>query len=404
MSNWKTFLRRSETIGRVMDHIRCAQTKRRYYALCAHYASRAKRTDLVGRGPSNGRGRRDGHEARPGLTQERLRMVWVGVDQDQDVAGIVQGLEAFGEVCPFVSDDGRYGQIWPRSGDVRPIRELNGQRLLSFVRKTMQTGPLHVLVGQMWNMSMDPRVLGQIRAMGVPIVNIAMDDRHTFKHWKRNGLWTGTYGLIPSLDLACTAAKECREWYVGEGCRAIYLPEASDPHIFRPSDIEKTQDVCFIGAKYGIREKIVSALRRAGISVTTRGSGWPEGRIATSDIPNLFAQSRIVLGVGTIRTCPDFYALKMRDFDAPMSGTLYLTHHNPDLEALYDIGKEIETYSHVDECIDKVHYYMKNPTAAQSVGQAGRQRAERDHTWRKRFEQVLATLGLIQRRYLPREG
>ena len=78
-----------------------------------------------------------------------------------------------------------------------------------------------------------------------------------------------------------------------------------------------------------------------------------------------------------------------------MSGSLYITHDNPDLYDLFEIGKEIVTYRTPEECADKVSYYLNHQDEAKAVGKAGRERAIHDHTWEKRFEQIFEVLGLL---------
>jgi hypothetical protein len=157
-------------------------------------------------------------------------------------------------------------------------------------------------------------------------------------------------------------------------------------------ELPKIHDVGFVGAKYGIREKIVLALRGAGVSVTAYGNGWEEGRLAPESTPKFFAQCKIVLGVGTVGHCTDFYALKMRDFDAPMSGSFYLTHDNPDLNSVYAVGREIVTYRTAQQCVEKARYYLAHETERETIAQAGWRRAAAEHTWQHRFATLLMEL------------
>jgi spore maturation protein CgeB len=190
-----------------------------------------------------------------------------------------------------------------------------------------------------------------------------------------------------------TAAPECVEWYLKEGRAAVFMPEASDPDIFHPMpDLPKIHDISFVGACYGIRREVVLALRRAGISVTAFGRGWEGGRLSVSRVPKLFAQSRIVLGVGTIGHCRDFCSLKMRDFDAPMSGSLYLAQSNPDLDVLYENRQEIVTYRSVGECVETARYLLEAPAVRESIAKRGWWRAVTSHTWRGRFSGLLDIL------------
>ena len=177
--------------------------------------------------------------------------------------------------------------------------------------------------------------------------------------------------------------------------KAMFFPEASDAGLFRPMpELPKLHDVSFVGARYGIREQLVMALRAAGVRVSAYGTGWEAGRLGNEAVPRLFAQSRLVLGVGTIGYCKDFFALKLRDFDGPMSGSLYLTHANPDLDGLYRAGQEIATYRDTQECVARARHLLAADGERENMARAGRARASTDHTWERRFGQLFAALGV----------
>src|SRR4051794_628294 len=86
--------------------------------------------------------------------------------------------------------------------------------------------------------------------------------------------------------------------------------------------------------------------------------------------------------------------VRLRDFEAPMCQTCYLTGHTEEIKEFYEIGREIDTYRSADELIDKTRFYLEHPGAAESLRSAGCKRARRDHTWTQRFQQVFAKIGL----------
>lgn len=324
------------------------------------------------------------------------RIFFLGTDEQQDRSGIIQALGRLGELMYFTRADGSYGQNYPGSEQDR--RRTNSERLRHQFAILEANGKLpDILIAQTWAGYIDPKLLGEFRdRFGTVIVNIGMDDRHQYWGRQVGGEWWGTRGLIPYLDLALTAAPECVEWYEKEGCPARFFPEASDPDIFQPMpELPKIHDVCFVGGRYGIREKVVQALRNAGVQVASYGAGWEGGRLENKDVPKLFAQSKIVLGIGTIGHCDDFYALKMRDFDGPMSGSCYLTHENPDLRLVYKLDEEIATYRSVSDCVDKVRWYLSHEDVREQIAQAGRIRALAEHTWDKRFQSLLRFVNIL---------
>jgi spore maturation protein CgeB len=319
-------------------------------------------------------------------------VLFVGTDREQDYSGLVQALMRVSRLTIFEHAPGKHGQLWPGSpAEFEEARRHNGAVLSAYVDRLVSDGGAGVIVGQMWGLSMDWRALARAREKGMEIINIAMDDRHSFTAQRlADRSSSGTSGIAPFVSLSCTAAPECVAWYEAEGHRAVFFPEASDESIFCPGD-RKEIDVCFVGARYGIREKLVGALIRAGVRVQAYGTGWPNGRIPTEEVPSLFSRSRIILGSGTIGHGDDFMALKLRDFDAAMSGSMYLTHYNPDLTALFEMDREIVTYRGEDDLVSIVRHFLESDREREAIGEAGRKRCTSEHTWNERVVSLLGS-------------
>jgi spore maturation protein CgeB len=362
--------------------------KREYGATVARYASMPQSRsfqELIREHPVG--------NVRSAEIGRQLRIFFLGTDEQQDRSGTLQALAKISDLTYFTRADGSYGQNDPALPLIR--KRANTERLWELIDEQADRGkPPDILIAQTWACLIEPEIFTRIRqSFGTVIINISMDDRHQYWGEKINGNWGGTFPLIPHIDLALTAAPECADWYMKDGCPSLFFPEASDPDIFHPMpELPKTHDVCFVGGCYGIREKIVDALRNAGIRVSAFGSGWKSGRIDIDLVPKLFAQSKIILGIGTIGHCKDFYALKMRDFDAPMSGSFYITHDNHDLNLVYHVGQEIMTYTAIPDCVDKIRYFIEHDRAREEIAQQGWKRATGEHTWSNRFGGLLSVL------------
>ena len=61
---------------------------------------------------------------------------------------------------------------------------------------------------------------------------------------------------------------------------------------------------------------------------------------------------------------------------------------------MFEPGEEILTYQDEGELLDKVKYYLKHEDEGESIRIAGRQRALKDHTYQRRFEQLFREIGL----------
>jgi hypothetical protein len=84
--------------------------------------------------------------------------------------------------------------------------------------------------------------------------------------------------------------------------------------------------------------------------------------------------------------------VRLRDFEGPMCRACYLTGHTDEITEFYDVGREIETYRTPDELVDKTRFYLAHPDVAEKLREAGYRRALRDHTWKRRFEKLLACI------------
>ena len=80
--------------------------------------------------------------------------------------------------------------------------------------------------------------------------------------------------------------------------------------------------------------------------------------------------------------------VRLRDFEGPMCRACYLTGHTDELGEFYEVGKEIDTYRSPEELVEKTRYYLSHPASAEALREAGYRRAIRDHTWRRRFEEL----------------
>ena len=99
---------------------------------------------------------------------------------------------------------------------------------------------------------------------------------------------------------------------------------------------------------------------------------WADGKVGSELIPHV----------------------RLRDFEAPMCRTCYLTGHTDEIEEFYEVGTEIDCYRSPEELVEKCRFYLAHPEAAKRLREAGFQRARRDHTWVRRFQELFEKIGL----------
>lgn len=324
--------------------------------------------------------------------EKRLRIFLFGANEAQDKTGFFQALQKISDLVVFKNQKGEYGP----EHDAEPFKKIyierNDAAFLKQLEAAHKEAPIDILIGQMWAHRMSSSVLCKAQSLGIITLNIAMDDRLPW-HWGyESGIRLGAIGLKDGVDLTLTTSPECCAWYWCENAPAVYFPLGSDPDLFLPS--KKTIDVCFVGSKYGIREQIVNTLIAAGIHVEAFGPGWPNGPIDSDQVAEVFNKSRIILGIGTVGYNNDLFTLKLRDFDAPMAGALYITHRTPELQQLFTEDEEIAFYEDERQAAEKIKKFLASPTLLEQMGSKARVKACQLYSWEKRLAAAFAHIGI----------
>jgi spore maturation protein CgeB len=275
-------------------------------------------------------------------------------------------------------------------------KALMNKALVEKIRTWMAEEPADVIFMYVSGEWVEPDSLLALRSFGVPMINLALNDKEHFVGKVRSGRAFGARDICRCFDLCWTSTQDALVKYCVEGARPIYLPEGANPDIHKPYPLEKTIDVSFVGQCYGNRAAVIQELIRHGIEVTVYGFGWPNGPLAIDEMVKLYSRSRINLGFGGVEGHPETFCLKGRDFEIPMSGGLYLTEDHPELHRFFKVGEEILTYSGTQDLIQKIRRYLAHPEEAEAIRKKGYERSLKEHTWENRFSKVFHLLGILQ--------
>nr|WP_321399783.1 glycosyltransferase [uncultured Desulfobacter sp.] len=240
-----------------------------------------------------------------------------------------------------------------------------------------------------------PETVKTIAALGVPIINLALNDKESFVGKIHNGQAMGARDICRFCHLCWTSTEDALVKYVAEGALPIYLPEGGNPEIHKPYLVDKDIDVSFVGQCYGNRPIIINKLCERGIPIKAYGYNWPAGPLSTEEMVKIYSRSKINLGFGGVAGLNETFCLKGRDFEIPMSGGFYLTEHNEELERCFLPGKEIATYHNFEDLVEKINFYLRNETEREKIRCNGYDVAVRRHTWESRFEKIFSILGIL---------
>jgi hypothetical protein len=301
-------------------------------------------------------------------------------------------LEQFGTVRHFDWFEAFNHSVksWRKSGKA----QMN-QALLKKVSKWVHESRVDIIFMYVSGELVEPETLAAIRSIGVPMINLALNDKEHFVGKIRGGRAFGARDICRYFDLCWTSTEDALVKYCVEGARPIYLPEGANPDIHKPHDLERSIDVSFVGQCYGNRAAVIQEIIKHGIDVQAYGFGWPNGPLAIEDMVKLYSKSKINLGFGGVEGHTDTFCLKGRDFEIPMSGGLYLTEHHSELAYAFRPDEEILTYSGIDDLLKKIRYFLEHPDEAETIRRNGYNRARSEHTWEARFDKIFRLVGIL---------
>jgi hypothetical protein len=322
--------------------------------------------------------------------------------------------------------------------------ELTWTRTVDFLRAEHAKRPVDLFLGYLFPNQVDPSAVRTIRGIGIPTVNFFCDNLREF---------TDVPAAFRSFDLHWVPEFEAGPMYASAGLRFIIapmpmwvLPEYRDMYSL------DTKGVVFIGSHDDLREDLLGEAVGLGLPVQIYGSGWgrarqpqeapartiatrlrsqlgfmarenvrgwimgatyqlrrkrPNGWIESHTGPVLddktyvstMRDAEVVIG---INRCPTFrrpfsnplrYS-RLRDIEGPMLGACYLTEMAPGLDALYDLGTEIETYRSAGELVEKSRRLQRDPSLRAQLRVRGQRRALSDHTIGRSLERIVGKLGI----------
>jgi hypothetical protein len=335
---------------------------------------------------------------------------------------------------------------WPDDADAAWLKfgkPRTNERLVQLFRDEHRKRPLDLFYGYLYSSVAYPATIDLIRQSGVPTVNFSCNNVHQFELVR---------DIAPHFDLCVVPEQAAQADFVRAGARPIRIQLAANPRVYRPYPEPRIYDVTFVGQRYAERADFLDYLHHNAVQVRAWGAGWqprkrldmahlkaaaalvederfdglrrlvrrtPSSALTNSSTPaadgvdtsayggprllqrdlvRMFSASRLSLGFATAGsshlTDKRLTHLRLREFEAPMSGALYLTEDQPELGEYFEPGTEMLTYVDRDDLLDKARYYLAHQEESERIRHAAAERARRDHTWQHRFGELFTALGL----------
>lgn len=296
-----------------------------------------------------------------------------------------------------------------------------GEELLRQVQAALRDGPIDLFFSYFYSAYVEPGAIRAIRDLGIPTMN-----------WYCNGSYQFhlVEEIAPAFDWCLVPERFRLADYRRVGATPIYCQEAANPTVYRPFDVPREHDVSFVGQRYGDRGSYLRRLVDEGIDVRVWGPHWDEpapqtslarrvidaargrrpdtshvmppercgGPLSDDEYVRMFSRSKVSLGFSRLLEDPADGApprqVRLRDFEAPMSGAFYLAEAFDELAEFFEPGREIVFFDGPDELVEKARWYLAHDEERERIRLAGLERARREHTWQNRFRTVFADVGL----------
>ena len=187
--------------------------------------------------------------------------------------------------------------------------------------------------------------------------------------------------------------------------RVYYLPECFNPeqHCLPEGDVPGPEYSCDLTTAGNLHSWRVAFFKHLGdYDVKLWGNPAPlwmdagvvknmhQGRgVYNHDKARAFRGAKVVLNN---LHYGETWGVNVRTFEAAGAGAFQMVDARPGLHQLFDDGKELVTFSNIEDLKRKLDYWLPREDERLDIAAAGCRRAHRDHTYALRLELMLQSL------------
>lgn len=259
----------------------------------------------------------------------------------------------------------------------RPIRWLNEEKVLELVNKTR---PNFVIVNS-GGMSLKPSTIRFLREKKIVTIGISLSDPDVFPE---NGkIYSENY------DVFYTNSQYSLMNHYTKNTNIKLLPFAASTRSHRPLvEIKKKYDIVVIGHARPKRVKTIKKLKKH-FNVGLFGNGWGKKYKSVHGEEHVKAINSGKMYLSFSETVAGYMNVKVGIFEAIACKTCVVTQLFEEMESYFKYGIDILSYTNDNMLIDLIDTYIHNDKLRTWIANNSYQRLLRDHTWAKRWENVL---------------
>jgi glycosyltransferase involved in cell wall biosynthesis len=208
-----------------------------------------------------------------------------------------------------------------------------------------------------------------------------------------DAFFTNSKGVIPELKIM--------------GARNIHtLYYAVDPELFKPVSLPKNIDISFFGYGTGLREKWMTAMitEPSKKMITNKfviggkdlridlGNADFIGDLSFSAFRNFCCRSKICLNITRLSHTSVYASSSARPFELAAFGACIVSNLYLGIEEWFEPGKELVIVKDEAEIEPIYQQLLDSDSEREKLGECARTRILKDHTYKKRAEDLIAII------------
>lgn len=216
--------------------------------------------------------------------------------------------------------------------------------------------------------------------------------------------------LIDCYDLIFSSYPQFVTCFNESGLPSVHMPLAFEPTFMArcaqryPGEAPRQHKAVFVGSfsiQHKERMRLMAALAETGliefwVSLDNMDKAAVPAAIRQAAHPpvyglemyDVYRRARIALNVHAEVSGP--YASIFRLFEITGAGAMLLTDDLPNLPDLFQPGVEAITFSSVQDCVDKLIYYLEHEDERAEVARRGQKRTLAEHCFEHRIPRLMA--------------
>jgi len=186
-------------------------------------------------------------------------------------------------------------------------------------------------------------------------------------------------------DLLLNSSEQYLEKFHGLVKYAAWFPNAYPSDLIAPNAlVSRNVPVGFCGSSIPRRNAILDAIEK---KVKIKRDTFVIG----SDMVDALSSYQIAFNYNIADD------INYRTFEATAAGAMLLTNYTPNLEKLFDIGKDIIVYDSIEDAIEKIAFYASHADLRESIAGSGSIRSHSQHSYDVRANQLISIIDELER-------